>query len=347
MFRLAKRGGDGLCCDARGVALGPVALVEAAEANGRHVYRPRPAEEIARTLALVYDPFSADDLASRLSGLDVAARALEAGDMAKAAVATVLLKLPLLSADAMAKLAGDPTLKKYSPDQPRDERGRWTSGGTGAVDASTDDASSTRPVQVAANDTGVMSDAGGILPAADKPSARDNPGAPVVLPDASQVRDDEDNGLLMSPVGDLSAVAAAGREVGNKYRERLRAAQTEGDFGNAVGCLIMELKRNLGHGGAFDYQRERNTDPNSTEEFTQLQQFRDVANFNVGLFCQQAGLTLTQTLLIAGTYATFNSKNRNFSKPYFLDERTRRYIEKGYAAGASGTFGPAAGAAGN
>jgi hypothetical protein len=125
MFRLTKRSnGNGLCCDERGVALGPVALVEAAKANGCRVYRVRPAEEIARMLALAYDPFTPDDLARRLSGLDVAARALEAGDMAKAAVATVLLKLPPLSAEAITKLAHEPTLKKYSPDQPRDERGR-------------------------------------------------------------------------------------------------------------------------------------------------------------------------------------------------------------------------------
>jgi len=163
MFRLTERGGDGLCCDRRGIALGPVALVEAANANGRRVYRLRPAEEIARALALAYDPFTPDDLARRLSGLDVAARALEADDLAKATVATVLMKLPPLSADAMAKLARDPTLKKYSPDQPRDEGGRWTSGD--GADRAADDAASTPPVRVAANDTGVMSDAGGILSA--------------------------------------------------------------------------------------------------------------------------------------------------------------------------------------
>jgi hypothetical protein len=115
MFRPGNRGSEGLCCDARGVALGPIALVEAAEANGRRVYRVRPAEEIACALAVAYDPFSPDDLARRLSGLDVAARALEAGDMAKAAVATVLLKLPPLSAEALGKLARDPTLKKHNP----------------------------------------------------------------------------------------------------------------------------------------------------------------------------------------------------------------------------------------
>ncbi|HEV2547689.1 MAG TPA: hypothetical protein VGU20_10150 [Stellaceae bacterium] len=115
MFRLGKRGDAELCCDACGVALGPVVLVEAAEANGHRVYRVRPAEEIARTLALAYEPFTPADLACRLSGLGVAARALEAGDMAKAAVATALLKLPPLSTDAVAKLARDPTRKKYNP----------------------------------------------------------------------------------------------------------------------------------------------------------------------------------------------------------------------------------------
>jgi hypothetical protein len=217
MFRLTKRGGEGLCCDTRGVALGPVALVEAADANGRRVYRVRPADEIARTLALAYDAFTPDDLARRLSGLDVAARALEAGDMAKAAIATVLLKLPLLSADAVAKLACDPTLKKYSPDQPRDERGRWTAGASGAVDAS--DETAAKPIQIAANDTAVMSDAGGIL--ADKPAIRDNRGVPVVLPDGSQIWDPYTKAPLISPFADLSEVAAAGRAVGAEYFQSL------------------------------------------------------------------------------------------------------------------------------
>jgi hypothetical protein len=181
MFRLTERGGDGLCCDRRGIALGPVALVEAANANGRRVYRLRPAEEIARALALAYDPFTPDDLARRLSGLEVAARALEADDLAKATVATVLMKLPPLSADAMAKLIRDPTLKKYSADQPRDERGRWTSGdGADAAtnDAATNDAAPAPPVRVPANDTGVMSDAGGVLPSTASGAAQVPPPPP-------------------------------------------------------------------------------------------------------------------------------------------------------------------------
>jgi hypothetical protein len=50
-------------------------------------------------------PFTTDDLARRLSGLKVAARALETDDLAKATVATVLMKLPPLTAEAITKLA--------------------------------------------------------------------------------------------------------------------------------------------------------------------------------------------------------------------------------------------------
>src|SRR5690242_9180726 len=115
MFRLAPRGRRGLACDEKGVALGPIVLVDALSSNGKSVYTVRPAAEIARTLALAYGPLAADELARRLSGLDVAARALEAGDLAKAGIATVLLKLPPLTANAFAKLAREPTLRKYSP----------------------------------------------------------------------------------------------------------------------------------------------------------------------------------------------------------------------------------------
>jgi hypothetical protein len=111
-YRLAARGGSGLACDDAGVALGPVVLIDSAKRQGRRIYRTRPADEIARTLALAYAPFTADDLAWRLAGLDVAARALEGGDLALATVATVLLKLPPLTPPALAALAAEPTLKK-------------------------------------------------------------------------------------------------------------------------------------------------------------------------------------------------------------------------------------------
>jgi hypothetical protein len=193
MFRLTNRGGNGLCCDLRGVALGPIALVEAAEANGRRVYRVRPAEEVARTLVLAYAPFTSDDLVRRLSGLDVAARALEAGDIAKAAVATVLLKLPPLSPEAMAKLAHDPTLKKYNPDQPRvpkgqPDGGQWARendgeaassqfpGGGEGIDGST----AAKPVRIAENNVGTGNDATATAgSASDRPAAEIGSGTQV------------------------------------------------------------------------------------------------------------------------------------------------------------------------
>lgn len=154
MYRLTARGGVGLACDEQGIALGPVVLVEALAAGGGRVFRQRPAEEIARTLALAYEDLAPADIACCLASLDVAAKALEARDLAKASVAAVLLKLPDLSVEGFAKLAADPSLKKYRPDQPRDGQGRWTS----------DDAGS-GAVQVAVNDDGTRTDAGAILPA--------------------------------------------------------------------------------------------------------------------------------------------------------------------------------------
>jgi hypothetical protein len=54
VFRLTQRGGLGLACDEKGVALGPIVLVEAVQLNGKSVCKVRPAAEIARTLALAY-----------------------------------------------------------------------------------------------------------------------------------------------------------------------------------------------------------------------------------------------------------------------------------------------------
>jgi hypothetical protein len=56
------------------------------------------------------------------------------------------------------------------------------------------------------------------------------------------------------------------------------------------------------------------------------------------LFCQQFGLSLGNALIIAGTYALTHSKNSSWSKPYFLDDDTRKYIEIGYRLGESGMF---------
>jgi hypothetical protein len=77
-----------------------------------------------------------------------------------------------------------------------------------------------------------------------------------------------------------------------------------------------------------------------TGGFQQLPQFRDVSNFNVGLFSQQAGMTLEQTLNVAGDFANLLSGNFSPNSPHGLDPRTADFITGGYNEGASGAFNP-------
>ncbi|HTY50464.1 MAG TPA: hypothetical protein VMB48_12320 [Steroidobacteraceae bacterium] len=90
----------------------------------------------------------------------------------------------------------------------------------------------------------------------------------------------------------------------------------------------------VGQGGRFDYQRSGNF----LTGFTQFSQFRDVSNFNVGVVAQQAGLSLDDALLTAGSFAQLFSSNYQPSAPYGLDPRTAQFITTGYSCGASGAF---------
>jgi hypothetical protein len=125
MRRLAPRNGAGLTCDHDGIALGPAVLIERT-AGPSATYRLRPRAEIERALTLAYGRLAASDVKRWHAGINAAARALQAGDIARAAVIAVQLRPSELTAGSIAKLAADRALKKYSPDQPRDERGRWT-----------------------------------------------------------------------------------------------------------------------------------------------------------------------------------------------------------------------------
>ncbi|MGQ0580895.1 MAG: hypothetical protein ACT4O6_03095 [Reyranella sp.] len=142
----------------------------------------------------------------------------------------------------------------------------------------------------------------------------------------------------MAPVGDLSAVAAKGQQVGAIYRSLL--TKPGGGGGSALAYLGLTMRRFLGQGGAFDYQRERGNEDKSG--FTQLRQFRNVSNVNVGLFAQQAGMSLHDILTIAGEYAAKHSSNADPTQPYSLNAQTREFIEVGYKIGQNGAFGPAA-----
>jgi hypothetical protein len=127
-FRLA-RGPDkaGLRCDADGVSLAGIQLLRKTDAG----LAPRQALEIdVLTKAGYGAAFDTDKL---IRGLSVVSRALNDGDLGRAMIATLHLRLPELDAAGAARLAAvDAVLAKYSPDQPRDWHGRWTSDGEGS-----------------------------------------------------------------------------------------------------------------------------------------------------------------------------------------------------------------------
>jgi hypothetical protein len=127
-FRLA-RGPEkpGLRCDGAGVFLGGVQLLQKTDAG----FAPRSALEIDVLTKAGYG--AAFDTEKLTRGLAVASRALNDGDLGLAMVATLHLRLPDLDAVGAARLAAvDAVLAKYSPEQPRDWHGRWTSEGAGA-----------------------------------------------------------------------------------------------------------------------------------------------------------------------------------------------------------------------
>jgi hypothetical protein len=127
----------------------------------------------------------------------------------------------------------------------------------------------------------------------------------------------------MSPNADLSDVAAA-------------VKKASGDW-TKLG-LDVDLGKAVGTGGSFDYQRMGPQSDVLTGGFQQLPQFRDVSNFNVGLYAQQASMSLDDTLKTAGDFARHFSSNASPNSPYGLAPQTAEFIKAGWQAGASGAF---------
>jgi hypothetical protein len=107
---------------------------------------------------------------------------------------------------------------------------------------------------------------------------------------------------------------------------------------DATPYLYAALGLNVGQGGTFDYHRRGNL----ITGYTYLPHFRAVSNINVGLFAQQAGLSLEQTLDIAGQYARRFSGNANPKEPYSLASDQLKFITLGFKLGQSGMFDPPA-----
>jgi hypothetical protein len=163
-----------------------------------------------------------------------------------------------------------------------------------------------------------------------------SPGEAVVLPDGLTIPSIESpTGQVMSPVVDLSPVAAAGRQAGSGYRAMLDNPQTAP---LAPFYLATALGVSLGHAGTFDYQRRGNI----ITGYTQLPQFREVANINVGIFAQQAGLTLDETLKLAEVFAWGRSNNYHHDQSNGLDDKTAQFIRSGFNIAKTGVFGPPA-----
>jgi RHS repeat-associated protein len=176
----------------------------------------------------------------------------------------------------------------------------------------------------------------GISPTAKKSDA---PGVPVVLPNGAHVPDPHSpTGYMMSPTADLSDVAAAGRQVKTAVALMKASSDALDRLGGAI-MLNVALGVNVGTGGTYDYQRVGPQSDDITGGFQQLRQFWDVSNFNVGLFAQQAGMSLEETLQTAGTFAHLFSRNYHPENPYGLDAETAEFTKLGFQTGASGVFG--------
>jgi hypothetical protein len=126
MFKLDQNAkGRGLRCDRDGLFFAGKALLER---DAEDQFRPIPALKIRKVLSNAY---RADgNWESRIRSVDVVAKALNNGDVARAMMAAVLMRLP--EPDGAIHITNiDSLLAKdgFNSDEPRDERGRWTSAG--------------------------------------------------------------------------------------------------------------------------------------------------------------------------------------------------------------------------
>lgn len=127
MFKLdQKPNGRGLRCDGDGLFLGRDALLQK---DGEGIFEARSEAELQKTLSRVYGGDAGWE--SQIRSVKLVASALNKGDMAKAMMTAVLMRLP--DPGTPVRIAGtNGALAKagYDPDEPRDERGRWTNSGS-------------------------------------------------------------------------------------------------------------------------------------------------------------------------------------------------------------------------
>jgi hypothetical protein len=116
-----------LSCGPEGLTLAGVSLLERAGQG----FVPRPAHQVHWLVDQAYQ--GEIDPASLIGGLEVVARSLNEGEIARAMIAAVMLRLPELDWDGAARIAqAENALAKagFDPGERRDSRGRWTTTGT-------------------------------------------------------------------------------------------------------------------------------------------------------------------------------------------------------------------------
>lgn len=124
--------GRGLCCGSEGLFLAGRALLER-DSEGR--FQPRPSAKVRKIFSDTYR--TETDWDSRVRSVSVIAKALNKGDIARAMIAAVLMRMP--DPDGAIRISDvDGILAKagFDPLEPRDEHGRWTNEGSASATAS-------------------------------------------------------------------------------------------------------------------------------------------------------------------------------------------------------------------
>ena len=134
-FRLSPLGKGGVFCDEGGAFVGAVPMLARTRRNGKDEWRPRDCDDLSQEMSALYGlPV---DMSSKRGGLTAIAKALNDGDMARAQVATVLLRIPnppslskgAPSRQEMIELAGDLHWSGLlKADWDPDQHPRWPAG---------------------------------------------------------------------------------------------------------------------------------------------------------------------------------------------------------------------------
>jgi hypothetical protein len=135
-YRLVKNGEPGLSWDAEGVSLAGIALAWPREEPGASGWQARSRDELSELLGLAYGPQHPEVIDRCERGLRRIVADFETGDPALAGIEALMLRLPPIEPDRMAKLAaaefskgGDAWRDEARAPLGQTDGGEWTSGG--------------------------------------------------------------------------------------------------------------------------------------------------------------------------------------------------------------------------